>query len=87
MASLARLLPSLVLDQKGAPGHPGQGSTFLDSRSLCQPLVGLVLVQADRLFLAVKAAHRGPPILGVRDERPSLETQGARAPIGLADSP
>ena len=64
-------------DQKGAECHPGQGSTFLDLRSLREPLVASVVVQADRLLFSVKASHGAQPIARMPDQGSSPQ---AKAP-------
>ncbi len=51
---------------------------------LCETLVRAIGMQAERLFLPIKAADGTEPVLGMEDQRAPLETQGARAAPGFA---
>src|ERR1700680_597736 len=83
MTPLACLM-LLRTHQKGAPRHPGQGSTVLDLCCLRESLVGAIGVQADGLLLAIKAADATQPVLQVPDQRPPFQAKRSRAAIGLA---
>ncbi len=86
-ASFAFRYPVLLADQKGAPSHPGQGSTCLDLRSLGQSLIASILMQADSLLLVIKTANAAQAIFRMPDQRASLEPQAAGPTLGLTFSP
>ena len=73
--TLSFLLRGGVPNQPGAKRHPGQDATISDSCSLRQPLVGSIVMQADRLPLAIKTPYRTASIGGVLHHRSSLESQ------------
>ena len=52
--------------------------------ALCEPLVRAIGMQAERLFLPIKAADGTAPVLGMEDQRDPLEPQGARAAPWIA---
>lgn len=77
----------LLGDDKGAPGHPGQDSTLLDLRPLGQACVRAVLVQADTPLGTINSPYRTQPILGMANQRASLQPERTRAAIRLAQAP
>jgi hypothetical protein len=56
-ASLAFSLRLLFCDQPGTEYRPSQDSTILDMTCLCEPLVDTISMQADGVFLVIKAAY------------------------------
>ncbi len=66
-------------DQPRAECYTHEHHTIPWFASLCETLVRAIGMQADRLFLPIKAADGTAPVLGMEDQRAPLETQGARA--------
>src|SRR5260221_1632460 len=52
--------------------------------ALCETLVRAIGMQADRLFLPIKAADGTEPVLGMEDQRAPLETKRACAAAWFA---
>ncbi len=62
-------------DQPRAPCYPGQNSTRFDAGPLRQALVGSIVVQADRLFVSIKATDRTTPIRRMHHNGSSFEAK------------
>src|SRR4051812_32904365 len=54
---------------------------------LCQPFVGSIGMQADRIALAVKSADRRQSVSGMPDHCSSLESKAASCAIRLSFTP
>lgn len=83
--SLAHVL-LFLMDEPGAKSHPRQNLAILHFGSLRQTFVGSIVVQADRLPLAIQSSHCRLSVLRMGDERATLEAESTCPTIGLADS-